>query len=306
MAKIGHPPAFLFYPDDFSSDGKVEAMSTEQVGAYILLLCKSWREKPPGSLPSDDSLLAKWARVSSDRWSEIRSGVLAPYTFGTDSRWHQKRQRAEYDKLMSRRRECSKAGKSSANKRFRTTVEQPFNIPIPSPFSSKDLNTNTAHKPRDCDLPGFRLFWHAYPNQVGEPAALRQWLSKVRDDGNWPEVIRGLEKWKSSGNWDNPKYIPNPARFLYEKRWQNDPPADRRENAATPRQQKSKATATALSRVLGGAQIRDGAYLGDDEPRTERIADHGVRGSPIGNVDRKTSGRIQEGEKDVTVLPETS
>jgi uncharacterized protein YdaU (DUF1376 family) len=148
LAKIGHPPAFLFYPDDFSSDGKVEAMSTEQVGAYILLLCKSWREKPPGSLPSDDSLLAKWARVPLDRWSEIRSGVLAPYTFGTDSRWHQKRQRAEYDKLMSRRRECSRAGKSSANKRFRTTVERPFNIPIPSPIPSKDKSIKTAQQRR--------------------------------------------------------------------------------------------------------------------------------------------------------------
>lgn len=115
-------------------------MSTEQVGAYILLLCKSWREKPPGSLPSDDSLLAKWARVSLDRWSEIRSGVLAPYTFGTDSRWHQKRQRAEYDKLMSRRRECSKAGKASVKKRLSTTVKRPLNIPFASSSSIQDLN----------------------------------------------------------------------------------------------------------------------------------------------------------------------
>lgn len=147
MGKTGHPPAFLFYPDDFSSDGKVEAMSTEQVGAYILLLCKSWREKPPGSLPSDDSLLAKWARVSLDRWSKIRSGVLAPYTFGTDSRWHQKRQRAEYDKLMSRRRECARAGKASAEKRIRTSVERPFNIPSSSSFPSKNKSQNPAAKP---------------------------------------------------------------------------------------------------------------------------------------------------------------
>jgi hypothetical protein len=163
-------------------------------------------------------------------------------------------------------------------------------------------NTERTQKARDCDLPGFRIFWHAYPNQIDEPAALRQWLSKVRDDGNWSEVLAGLEKWKSSGNWDDPQFIPNPARFLYEKRWQREPPV-RRENVRTPRQQKSKATATALSRVLGGSEIRDGAHLGNYESGTKRIADHGVRGGSGGDVNTETSRGIQESEKDITVLP---
>jgi uncharacterized protein YdaU (DUF1376 family) len=144
MGKLGHPPAFLFYPDDFSSDGKVEAMSTEQVGAYMLLLCKSWREKPPGSLPSDDSLLAKWARVSSDRWSEIRLGVLAAFTFGPDSRWHQKRQRAEYDKLMAFRRGRSKAAKSRWDKEKHARALHEQYIPSSIPSSIKDQNQNPA------------------------------------------------------------------------------------------------------------------------------------------------------------------
>lgn len=168
-------------------------MSTEQVGAYILLLCKSWREKPPGSLPSDDSLLAKWARVTSDRWSEIRSGVLAPYTFGTDSRWHQKRQRAEYDKLMSRRRECSRAGKSSANKRFRTTVEQPFNIPIPSPIPSKDKSLNTAQNRRGDHTPEeiMRIESNAKAKQAREKIEAE--LYKETHIGQGPVVTRNLE-----------------------------------------------------------------------------------------------------------------
>jgi uncharacterized protein YdaU (DUF1376 family) len=149
MAKVNHPPAFLFYPDDFSSDGKVEAMTTEEVGAYILLLCKSWREKPPGSLPSDDPTLARWARLPLDRWLVCRPGVLAAYTFGTDSRWHQKRLRQEFDKLITFRKSRQKAAVSMWQKKklhARALHEQC--IPSSSPISTKEEVKRSAPTPQ--------------------------------------------------------------------------------------------------------------------------------------------------------------
>lgn len=118
MPKPDHPPAFLFYPSDFSSDSKVEAMTTESVGAYMLLLCKAWREEPAGSLPDDDRILARWARLESDRWMEVKAQVLAPFDLGTDSRWHQKRMRLEFDRLMAKRKERAKSGKKGAKARW--------------------------------------------------------------------------------------------------------------------------------------------------------------------------------------------
>lgn len=139
--KVGHPPAFLFYPDDFSSDGKVEAMTTEEVGAYMLLLCKSWRESPPGSIPSDDVVLARWARLTADRWSICRAAVLAAFTFGPDSRWHQKRLRREYDKLKASRKEKQKAANIRWKKELdaRALQTQCLPIPIPSPISKEKI-----------------------------------------------------------------------------------------------------------------------------------------------------------------------
>lgn len=118
MAKPDHPPAFQLYVNDFASDSKVEAMTTEGVGAYILLLCKAWREEPPGTLPDDDNVLARWARMPVDRWTEIRSAVLAPFTLGNDSRWHQKRMRREYSELIKRRRVREMAGAAGAKARW--------------------------------------------------------------------------------------------------------------------------------------------------------------------------------------------
>ncbi len=107
-------PWFPFYVKDFASDGKVEAMSTTAVGAYILLLCKAWRENPAGTLPTDDLVLARWARLTSDAWAEVRSSVMSAFT-ECEGRWHQKRMRAEYLKLVNK----TKLAKSSANKRWK-------------------------------------------------------------------------------------------------------------------------------------------------------------------------------------------
>ena len=111
------PPFFAFYPADFANDINVEAMSTLQVGAYLLLLCKAWQSDPPASLPSDDVVLARLARVDSVTWAEIKTGVLAPFHVGADGRLHNKRLRLEYDKaarlLKSRRAAGSEGGKET-------------------------------------------------------------------------------------------------------------------------------------------------------------------------------------------------
>ncbi|MDQ3472423.1 MAG: YdaU family protein [Acidobacteriota bacterium] len=118
MPKDNSAPAFLFYPDDFSSDGKVEAMTTQEVGACILLLCKAWREDPPGSIPNNDLVLSRWARLTPEAWAECRAGVLAAFALGMDDRWHQKRLRREYDKLQALNQRRSSAGKVAAKKRW--------------------------------------------------------------------------------------------------------------------------------------------------------------------------------------------
>ena len=100
---------FPFYPKDFAGDGKVEAMNTLAVGAYILLLCKAWAETPPASVPDDDATLARWSRVSPEVWTEIKPMVLAPFT-PKDGRLVQRRLLAEWKRASGR---SGKARKSA-------------------------------------------------------------------------------------------------------------------------------------------------------------------------------------------------
>jgi uncharacterized protein YdaU (DUF1376 family) len=119
MARDLAPPAFMFYPDDFASDGKVEAMSTEGVGCYILLLCKAWRENPPATLPDDDRILARWARVSDERWRDLKAEVLLTFDQAATGRLVQRRLLREYEKQRKFRRQHSLSGKLGAAERWR-------------------------------------------------------------------------------------------------------------------------------------------------------------------------------------------
>ncbi len=61
-------PAFQFYPGDFLSDPKVQAMTTEEVGAYCLLLFQAWIDN---GLPNDLVQIARRARLSASKFARV-------------------------------------------------------------------------------------------------------------------------------------------------------------------------------------------------------------------------------------------
>jgi hypothetical protein len=68
----------------------------------------------------------------------------------------------------------------------------------------------------------FTEFWQAYPKKVGKYAALKAW------DKNKPQlqnILNALQWQKNSTQWkkDGGKFIPNPATYLNEGRWQDEP-----------------------------------------------------------------------------------
>lgn len=142
MAK---PHYFPFYVKDFAADSLVEAMTTEEVGAYVLLLCKAWNEEPPGTIPDDDRVLAKWARVTPQHWSQIRAAVLQPFTLSPDGRLLQRRMAREYAQLQRKLHAQSEGGKKGAaarnGKRARETDAEDDSFPRLVP-SNLELTSN--------------------------------------------------------------------------------------------------------------------------------------------------------------------
>jgi hypothetical protein len=71
----------------------------------------------------------------------------------------------------------------------------------------------------------FDAFWSNYPKKVGKPAAQRAW-NKVRGS-EIPDIRDGLNQWKATEQWqkDGGQFIPYPATFLNQRRWEDEPPA---------------------------------------------------------------------------------
>jgi hypothetical protein len=72
---------------------------------------------------------------------------------------------------------------------------------------------------------GFEEFWQTYPKKVGKDGALKSWLkTKPRID----DVLQALAWQKESDQWrrSDGQFIPNPATYLNQGRWQDEQPVD--------------------------------------------------------------------------------
>ncbi len=118
MPQDDHPPAIMMYVRDLLSDSKVEPMTTQEFGAYMLLLLRSWHEKPVATIPTDTRVLRAWTRLTAEQWTECQTAVLACFKPHGEGRMIQPRLAKEYQKFMESKKRRSRAGKKGAESRW--------------------------------------------------------------------------------------------------------------------------------------------------------------------------------------------
>lgn len=102
-------PAFQFYPADFLADANVAVMTTEEVGAYLILTLFAWREN---GLPDDVEELSTLARMPLDRFSIAWERRLSRcFERREDGRLVQPRLEREREKQQAFRERMSEVGK---------------------------------------------------------------------------------------------------------------------------------------------------------------------------------------------------
>lgn len=83
------------------------------------------------------------------------------------------------------------------------------------------------HQPTKADYSAlFDVFWKAYPSKVGKDAARKAFAKRKFDEKTFAQVLQSLELQKVSERWtkDNGQYIPNPATWLNQGRWEDEAP----------------------------------------------------------------------------------
>ena len=77
--------------------------------------------------------------------------------------------------------------------------------------------------------PLFDRFWEAYPRKVAKPVALKRFMEIDPDEETLQKMLTAIEKSKRSEQWtkDNGQFIPHPATWLHQRRWEDDIPSAR-------------------------------------------------------------------------------
>ena len=113
-------------------------LTTEQHGAYLLLLMEYWRSGP---LPDDDEELASIAKLSPERWAHQRVKIERFFQIETGKKWHHKRADSEMLSAANRRKTAQENGKSGGRPR---KSAKPRNNPDGNP---KETQSKTQTKP---------------------------------------------------------------------------------------------------------------------------------------------------------------
>ena len=103
------------------------------------------------------------------------------------------------------------------------------NAPNTNTNTNTKPNTKEKQKPTPSVLAGFDEFWSAYPNRQAKQAAQKAFAKLSPDSVLLEVMLASIAKWRRSESWskDGGRFIPYPATWLNQRRWEDDPPAAR-------------------------------------------------------------------------------
>lgn len=176
---------FDFHVVRFMNSYDVEVMTAEEVGQFLLLLCKAWLLAKETCLPNDPAYLARIARAE-----RVSERVLAKFPI-VETQWGEmRRNETLYEEWMAaearsdsgRVRVAARGGKwaETANQKYssNTTVSSPVlreNIPIPN-------RTNPNQPvPNQEDFGDWELFRKRHSHLLGKKADSKLFQGKYDD-----------------------------------------------------------------------------------------------------------------------------
>ena len=221
--KVGDTSIWMpLYVGDYLS--KTTRLTTEQHGAYLLLLLDYWKNGPP---PDQDTVLAQITRLHLPKWMAIRK-VLEEFFEVRNEVWISSHLDEEGRKAQENRALAQKRGKAGASARWGNKETNAPSIdgaltdawkrdgPSPSPLPSPlPIQKTLSSK--------FDEFWNLWPQskrKVGKVACLKKWKSSGLD-AIAPKILSSVQALKTSEQWVT-GFEPAPMTYIKQQRWEDD------------------------------------------------------------------------------------
>lgn len=190
-------------------------MDTLEKGAYIMLMLAHYQVGHDG-LPNDDTKLARIAGVSPTVWKRIKPIILEKFEvageFLVSSRC-QKVLRGIEEKSLAQRAKALKKHEAG-----HAVAEPETCQPKPKP-KPKDKSKDLSAIEFEND------FWPSAEKKVGKDAASKA-FAKARERAALEEILpawRAMNsQWAAKKHTPDWQYVPHPATWLSEGRWQDE------------------------------------------------------------------------------------
>lgn len=177
-------PYMPLYVADYLADAA--HLSTEEHGAYLLLIMNYWQRGKP--LPCDPERLARIARLSNERWTDVERTLNEFFTV-VDGEWRHKRIDDELAKVHAKSEKAKQAGRASARSKSATN---PTDVQRTLNERSTDVEQTFNHT--DTDTEGIILEGRA--REIPDPVARE--TNQFTED--WNRIEAELRK---AAGWEN-------------------------------------------------------------------------------------------------------
>lgn len=210
-------PAFQFYPKQWLGDDKVMLMSWAARGMHFHLMCISWQQDPPCTLPDDDEMIAAWLG-HPENFEALKTQIFRAWK-KEDGRWLQSGLLKEFQKQTAYRESRSKNASGPHKKHVKSTCkthDQHKEDEVEDEDSSPAGGSGGGKKD------GFDRFWSIYPRKTAKAAARRSWASRQCESMS-DAIIASVVRQKGWRGWQE-GYVPHPASWLNGARWEDEEP----------------------------------------------------------------------------------
>lgn len=92
-------------------------------------------------------------------------------------------------------------------------------------ITTKEQQSNTnknGKKDKKLYIDHFETFWSTYPKKVGKAAAQKSFQRLKVNNELLEAMLSSIEIQKQSKQWSDKQFIPNPATYLNQRRWEDE------------------------------------------------------------------------------------
>lgn len=245
MARDYTPLPFRFYDE-------LDGLNDEEYGRLVRAMQAYSIDGTEPELPGTERLFWKMCKNAMDYYSESYDKKCSANSENAKKGGRPKKSEQNISQNGKTQENRTVPNKTQENRTVFTKTQK-TQVEDKEEGKVKDKDNNPLKPPKGAKRSDaeFEIFWSAYPTKVGKQPA-----RKAFDKAKVPveTLVAAIDRQKCSSQWskDGGRYIPNPATWLNQCRWEDELPEDDKPKWGDGKRSLDADEQAAIRRMFGG------------------------------------------------------